>query len=406
MTNPLAPLEKYRDNLVYCLQCGLCLTECPVFKSTRLASLTSRGRMRILAGLLDGEITISKRVEEVFNQCLLCEACAKVCPSGIPVGEIFATARSVVNSQRGLPLTKRLILWTFSNLKRTGKLASLFSMPAKLVTTENATGLKPKMLINKIVPLAELPKFGDKTFLDKFAGIHRPNNHPIGRIGYFVGCMTNLVYQNTGEAVLNYLLSCNYEVIIPKEQGCCGLPAFASGELNKAQEQVSNNVRAFNQEKVDFIIADCASCVSMWKEHSRIHENNIKVSEIMGFLDNNNLVPEKFNSSEEIRLGYHAPCHTRGDEVSRKAPRKLLKNNNEYQYIQLEYEEKCCGGGGSFGCFNPELMINIQEEKITEIKEKNVNKLITTCPSCRLYLISGLARHNHKCIVCHPLELI
>jgi len=405
MTNSLAPLEKYKDNLVYCLQCGLCLTECPVFKSTRLASLTSRGRMRILAGLLDGDISINKRVEEVFSQCLLCEACAKVCPSGIPVGEIVAKARSVVNAERGLPLTKKMILWAFSDLNRTGKLASLGALPAKLVTKESETGLKPSRILNKFLPLAELPKFGGQTFLNKFSGVHTPKGEIKGRIGYFTGCMTNLVYQKTGEAVLNYLLKCDYEVVIPKEQGCCGLPAFAGGELTKAQEQVNNNVKAFAKENVDLVIGDCASCVSMWEEHSKVDEEKFKVVEVMSFLDRNGLLPENLKATKGKRLGYHAPCHTRGDEVARKAPRKVL-NTGEGQYIPLDNEEKCCGGGGSFGCLNPELMIDIQKEKIEEIKEKEVNILVTTCPSCRLYLSSGLARHNHKCVVCHPLELI
>jgi glycolate oxidase iron-sulfur subunit len=365
--------------------------------------------MRILAGLLDGDITVNKRVEEVFNQCLLCEACAKVCPSGIPVGEIMATARSVVNSERGLPLTKKLILWAFSDLSRTGKLASFFSLPAKLVTKENETGLKPNSLLNKFLPLSELPKFGDKTFLDKFAGVHKPKGEPKGRIGYFTGCMTNLVYQKTGEAVLNYLLKCGYEVVIPKEQGCCGLPAFASGEINKAKEQVAFNIDAFSKENVDLIVADCASCVSMWEEHGGklINKKLMEVVEIMGFLDKNNILPDKLKVKRGMRLGYHAPCHTRDNEISRKAPRKILQQNStDFIYVPLETEEKCCGGGGSFGLLNPELMLNIQKDKVTEIKEKNIDIMITTCPSCRLYLASGLARHEQNSIVCHPLELV
>ncbi|MFZ7102147.1 MAG: (Fe-S)-binding protein [Peptococcaceae bacterium] len=405
MTNSLAPLEKYKDNLVYCLQCGLCLTECPVFKATRLSSLTSRGRMRILSGLLDGEITVNKRVEEIFNQCLLCEACAKVCPSKIPVGEIFATARSIVNSERGLPLKKKLILWAFRDLNRTGKLAGFFALPAKLVTKENETGLKPAAVLNKFLPLAELPKFGGQTFLDRFAGVHKPQGEAKGRIGYFTGCMTNLVYQKTGEAVLNYMLKCGYEVVIPQDQGCCGLPAFASGELNKAREQVNKNGEAFSKARVDLVIADCASCVSMWEEHSNAVDRKIKVREVMGFLDSKDLLPDSLEVPEDTRWGYHAPCHTRGDEISRKAPRKLLKNNSQGRYIELDHEEKCCGGGGSFGYLNPELMLDIQKEKVAELKDKEVNVLVTTCPSCRLYLSSGIAGHDHKCVVCHPLEL-
>lgn len=408
MTNSLAPLEKYKDDLVYCLQCGLCLTECPVFKATRLASLTSRGRMRILAGLLDGEIAVNKRVDEVLSQCLLCEACTKICPSAIPVGEIMATARSVVNSQRGLPLVKQMILWAFSNQKRTGKLAQIFSLPAKLVTKESENGLTLNSILAQKMPLAQVPKFGQKTFIKSFAGVHRPDGQPKGRIGYFAGCMTNLVYQKTGANILKYLLKCGYEVVIPEEQGCCGLPAFASGELNKAQEQVNKNVKVFSQESLDLIVADCASCVAMWEEHGGklANQQPVKVVEVMGFLDENNLLPEKLTIKGGSRLGYHAPCHTRGNEVSRKAPRKLLSNNGD-AYIPLETEERCCGGGGSFGFFNPELMKDIQKEKVLEITEKNIDTLVTTCPSCRLYLSAALAGANQNTtVVCHPLELI
>ena len=406
----MATLEQHKNSLTYCLQCGLCLSECPIFKSSRLSSLTSRGRMRILAGLIDGELTVSKRMAEVLDQCLLCEACANVCPSGMPVGKIMASARAVVNEKQGLPLVKKMALWTLGNQKRAGKLARFAAPFAGLVTKSEGNGRIPRSFVAKLSPLAKVPQFGSETFIEKFGGVHKPQKEIVGKVAYYVGCMTNLCYQETGKAVLNYLLEQGYQVEIPNNQECCGLPAFASGDLEEASKLAKSNWQVYQPLEVDAIIADCSSCVSMWKHHlPQMAEKDEKslppVYEVMGFLADQGRLPQELKKVAKLKVGYHAPCHTRGDDISRQAPKKLLKNINA-QYVPLDYEEKCCGGGGSFGALHPEVMEDIQHLKMEEIKEKGIDLLVTTCPSCRMYLDAGVTRVGATARVCHPLELL
>lgn len=405
-------LEEYRRNLTYCLQCGLCLGECPVFRSSRLASLTSRGRMRILYALVEGELTVTGRLSEILDQCLMCEACSSLCPSGMPVAQIMAVARHLIKTREGLPFTKKITLWALSDLERAGKLAQLADPFCSLATDRVSDGLIPKGLFKKFMPLHQLPKFGEQSFLERYGGIHRPGQKPVKRVGYFVGCMTNLCYQSTGKAVLQHLLDGGYEVVIPRDQQCCGLPAFTYGDLEEARKKARENLQIFRAAKVDMVVADCASCANMWKENVGMvlakdkPEEILPVMEVMGFLARENSLPKKLSQTGGLKVAYHAPCHTRREEISRQALRQVLYYNEGAQYIAMETETKCCGGGGSFGLLHPELLKGIQREKIEEIQEKKPDILITTCPSCRMYLTSGVRGAGLSTQICHPLELV
>ncbi len=72
-----------------CIRCGHCLDACPVFLNPqRLGSLARAERYEEML------------MEEHLADCMLCGCCSYVCPSNIPLPQLFALAKAAVRKQR------------------------------------------------------------------------------------------------------------------------------------------------------------------------------------------------------------------------------------------------------------------------------------------------------------------
>ena len=49
---------------------------------------------------------------------------------------------------------------------------------------------------------------------------------------------------------------------IPVQQTCCGLPAFALGDMKTARDLARKNVLAFSEDRLDAVVVSCSSCAT------------------------------------------------------------------------------------------------------------------------------------------------
>ena len=80
-----------------------------------------------------------------------------------------------------------------------------------------------------------------------------------------MGCVSNYLFPRVAQAALDLFLGNGISVYIPKEQHCCGLPAFGSGDEETPRSLARKNIESFAEENLDQIVAHCASCAAMLK---------------------------------------------------------------------------------------------------------------------------------------------
>ena len=69
-------------------------------------------------------------------------------------------------------------------------------------------------------------------------------------------------------------------------------------------------------------------------------------------------------------------------------PRDLLRRCA--RYVEMPGAERCCGGGGAFSLFHPDIAGKIAARKARSIRESGAEAVATACPGCMLLLSQHL----------------
>ncbi len=86
-------LEKHRHIIMECVSCGLCQSNCPIYKQTNLESNSAKGKMTILFALLEGWLNWDEVAERMY-ECTTCKNCQATCLSGLDIPAVVEAARA------------------------------------------------------------------------------------------------------------------------------------------------------------------------------------------------------------------------------------------------------------------------------------------------------------------------
>lgn len=406
-----------------CMKCGNCLASCPVYQETLEEPFVARGKLGLIEALGRGDAEFNKRMGKILSQCLLCGTCAENCPNSVKADDLIREARSLLVEEKGLSLTKKAIFSLLDTQRLMPMLvkggASVQSLFLKRLPDDS--GLKLRFPVPYLDPRRFIPPLAREFFLDRHSGWIRAEKE-IMRVGLFVGCVGNYLLPRIGEAALNLLLPNGVSIYIPKHQYCCGLPAYGSGDEQTPRSLAQKNIEAFGGEKLDQIIAPCASCAAMLKldypdlfsksdpmeEKARAFAGRIsESSQFLWNLLNHGAGPMEEKPRPEVtRVTYHDPCHLRRKLGIFKEPRNLIKARSGLEYIEMAEANRCCGQGGSFNVANYDLSLSILERKMKDIEEKGAHVVTTACSGCLLQLMDGVHQKGLKVDVRHLLELL
>ena len=93
-------LEKHRHVIMECVSCGLCQSNCPIYKQTNLESNSAKGKMTILFALLEGWLNWDEIADRMY-ECTTCKNCQATCLSGLDIPAVVEAARAEL-VKRGL----------------------------------------------------------------------------------------------------------------------------------------------------------------------------------------------------------------------------------------------------------------------------------------------------------------
>lgn len=86
------------------------------------------------------------------------------------------------------------------------------------------------------------------------------------RAYFFVGHAVNHFFPEEAESIVRMLTLLGIDVIVPRDQVCCGAPAYYAGDIVGARRLAAETLERFASRRYDWIVTSCASGGLMLKE--------------------------------------------------------------------------------------------------------------------------------------------
>lgn len=402
MSHPVLTAQLDEELLYNCMKCGFCKAVCPTFELREIDTATPRGRIGLIKAVHDGKLSILD-IQDQIDLCLGCRACEPACPAGVQYGQILEQAKVALTEARpnpwlvkaaykwvlGTPGGIKFASWGISFYQRSG----LRSLARGLNLVEKIGG--PGLAAME-ASIPDAPSLSERK---------RPVVTPAAsarklRIGFFLGCISEIVFYETNSNAIEVLSAAGCEVEVAPGQGCCGAVHSHAGEHAMAVEQAKRNIAAFEQGNYDYVVGAAGGCGAALREYHHLLADDPEWAERAAkFSHSYRDFSELLVELEPLTLGemqetftYQDSCHLRNVQKVAAPPRKLLKSIPGATFVELPQADHCCGAAGTYSITQSEVSDAILDKKVENVKGTGATTVVVANPPCQLEMIEGVQR--------------
>ena len=311
-------------------------TMCPSYRGTREERYSTRGRARLLAEMLRGEVITdgwaSTEVQEALDSCLACKGCRSDCPTHTDMAAYKAEFLSHFYETHRRPRQA----WSMGRIGEWAPLASRFSGVANFLSS-----LPISKQVAGVAPQRKLPKFASHSFRSQF----KPSAGG-DRVVLFDDTFNNHFRPATAAAAQKLLAAAGCAVELPARHVCCGRPYYDYGMLDEAKRALERVLEVLPADRPVVVLEP--GCLSVFRDELRqllpddpraakLASNAVSLAEI--------LQKKGFKGKAAARVFVHGHCHQKA-LWGTAADLALLKNAG---CEVLAPDTGCCGMSGSFG---------------------------------------------------------
>jgi L-lactate dehydrogenase complex protein LldE len=230
------------------------------------------------------------------------------------------------------------------------------------------------------------------------------------KVALFVPCFVDLLAPRIAAATTRLLTRIGHDVVVPRDQTCCGQPALNMGYLEDAAHLARRLLRVLDASGADAIVCPSGSCVAALRvegpavlgvQHpalDRLYELSEFLSGAAGTID--------METSFPARVTWHDGCHALRVLGIREGPRRLLARVSGLELVEMEHVEECCGFGGTFAVKVPDVSAAMGRRKIDAITATGARYVASTEPSCLAQIGGLLARARSRVRTIHLAEIL
>lgn len=395
-----------------CVHCGFCTATCPTYVTLGNELDSPRGRIYLIKDMLENDRPADKETVTHIDRCLSCLSCVTTCPSGVDYMHLVDHARvHIEKTYKRPPLNRftRAVLAAvlpYPGRFRAALHLARFGRPfAGLFAGREA--LKPFEAMLKLAP-KRLPA---PSAISEPAS-HAPETDKRGRVALLTGCAQSVLDPAINEATVRLLTRLGIEVVVPKDEGCCGALVHHMGREEQALAEARRNVDVWTREieagGLDAVIITASGCGTTIKDYGHMlaqdpayAENAARVSalakDITEYLSTLGLDDQP---QKGVTVAYHSACSMQHGQQIKAAP-KLLLEAAGFAVSEPAEGHLCCGSAGTYNIMQPEISARLNTRKVKNIEALKPDIIATGNIGCITQIASGT-----KTPILHTVELL
>ena len=235
------------------------------------------------------------------------------------------------------------------------------------------------------------------------------------RVALFITCLVDLFRPTVGFASIKLLEEAGCEVVVPRQQTCCGQPAYNTGDRADTISIAKQVIVEF--EDYDYIIVPSGSCAGMISKHypalfsqdsnwlDRANRTSKKTYELVSFLTDIMGV-DSVDSDFQGTVTYHDACSGLRELSIHDQPRRLLSSIDGLHLRELDDANVCCGFGGTFCVKYADISNRMVETKAEQVIATGADTLLAGDLGCLLNMAGKLQRDGVELNVRHVAEVL
>ncbi len=402
-----------------CVHCGFCTATCPTYVLLGDELDSPRGRIYLIREMLEKDQPPTQEVVKHIDRCLSCLACMTTCPSGVNYMHLVDQARVKIEEEYQRPLAERALrailarvlpnptLFRFSMI-----LAGLGRPLSALLPASDPASASPTLWRRLKAMLALAPRSlpargptGGTVFPAE--GTRR------GRVALLQGCAQQVLAPRINRAAVGLLTRHGVEVVLVKDEQCCGALTHHLGYDGDALGRARANITAWLAEAdrggLDAILVTASGCGTVIKDYGYMLREDREfaapaakvsalakdITEYVGALD---LRSQLQNS--DLVVAYHSACSLQHGQKITQAPKELLSKTG-FVVKDVPESHLCCGSAGTYNILQPDIASRLRDRKVANIAMVKPDVIAAGNIGCMVQIASGTSVP-----VLHTVELL
>ncbi len=403
-----------------CVHCGFCTATCPTYVLLGDELDSPRGRIYLIKEMLEKNRPPTQEVVKHIDRCLSCLACMTTCPSGVNYMHLVDQARVRIERDFRRPLTDRvlrtLLAWILPQpklfrasmwLARLGRpLAALLPEP-KIPSATPTLARRIKAML-ALAP-GRLPAPGPAG-----GSVFPALGERRGRVALLQGCAQQVLAPRINQAAINVLTRHGIEVVLVKDEQCCGALTHHLGHDRDALARARANIAVWRAEAerggLDAILVTTSGCGTVIKDYgyllredrdfaSSAAQISALAKDITEYLEGIELQSKRPQNGGFV-VAYHAACSLQHGQKITQAPKELLSKSG-FVVKDVPETHLCCGSAGTYNILQPDIATRLRDRKLANIATVKPDMIAAGNIGCMMQIAGGTSVP-----VVHTIELL
>jgi glycolate oxidase iron-sulfur subunit len=401
------------------VHCGFCTATCPTYVLLGDELDSPRGRIYLIKEMLEKDRPPTAEVVKHIDRCLSCLSCMTTCPSGVNYMHLVDQARVRIERDYKRPLLERLLRAVLAlvlprpKLFRASMILARLARPFASLLPSGGASATPG-LFRRIKAMLSLSPRGLPEMGPVAGSVFEAKGERRGRVALLQGCAQQVLAPRINQAAISLLTRHGIEVVLVKDEQCCGALTHHMGREEAALEFARANTAAWLAEAdrggLDAILVTASGCGTVIKDYgfmlrqdrdfaaraAKVSALAKDITEYVSGLD----LPPPVQRHDDIVVAYHSACSLQHGQKITQLPKELLSKNG-FVVKDVPESHLCCGSAGTYNILQPDIANKLRDRKVANIAMVKPDMIAAGNIGCMVQIASGTSVP-----VMHTIELL